>query len=879
MRKYLLKLGLIGVFLFSITNAFAQPSVTGYDPIQGATGVPVDKTLTLTFDEDIQFNSRGTYYVDIKYSTDRGEMFFDYFAINDGVPDPGLSINSNQLIINSPLTLNNDQKYYVLIQGGAIQNTLNEDYPGITSTTEWSFTAEAPPNPPIISALSPTDNATNVSLTNDLVVTFNENIVRGSGNMTIYNSDDSDFETIPASSTSKLTISNNQLIIDHSDFALSSGYYILMDAGFVKSESSDADFGGISSTDTWNFETESTFAFSSLSPSDDATDAILPQDLVITFPENIARGTGTMTIYNGDDSDFESFISSSTKLRIIGNQLRISHTDLVQGNDYYVQVPTGFVESAATGNDFEGITDAATWNFSTSNLNIWSGDSGTDWATSGNWGTGAFDSNYNVLIPAGSTNDPTITSSDNISLNDLYLEPGATLTQTGGSLSVSGTFTLASGTDINASYLPLGGTLPATIRAEQEISNAAASDNYFIASPVTGATKGAAGITDAIVYYDNPSNSYIYLNNDADVITNGRGHVTRNPSDIAFIGSPQAANTTINVERNADGGLGWNLVGNPFTASIDWSQITLTDVENSFWLWLNESGIYGTYNGFTGIGTVIELQDNGGIIPSNHSFWVKVNENDPDGAGSLDIPLSAMTINQNSYLKSTASSTKYPSLKLASNLNGQKDEFAVALVPEATAGNDKFDTEKKVSGSTVAVEIFTLVNNSKMAINGLPFDEEQLEIPVGFFSAATGKCQLSLSLNTLSEDQGVMLFDRSNGQYTDLSGGASYEFDVTSEGYVKDRFSLIISKATATSNEDINEPIEKTWFYSNKSEIIAYIGKLIEPRFKLVDINGRLLKSGRLNPQSRNTITVDQKGMVVLIVESAEGTNTFKTVF
>lgn len=876
MKNYLLRLGLIGVLILTSWNINGQT----FSPIDGATDVSTSPTLTITF------SAGSTVSLGSNKSIIISTLDFSH-QINLTTGNPPFSQKSDELQINqnvltidlSSSSLQYSETYFVYAETGAILvngfawNDLNNPF-----SPSWSFTTEAAPSPPTVTDLSPADNATNVSLTNDLAITFNENIARGSGTMTIYNSDGSDFETILASSTSKLTISNNQLIINHSDFSLSSSYYILMDAGFVKSASSDVDFGGISSSDTWNFTTESTFTFSSLSPADNATDAILPQDLVITFPENIVRGTGTMTIYNGNDSDFESFISSSTKLIIVGNELRISHSDLILGNNYYVQIPTGFVESASNGNDFEGIADKVTWNFSTSNLNIWSGDSGSDWSTSGNWDTGAFDTSYNVLVPANATNYPIITSSDNISLNDLYLEPGATLTQNGGSLAVSGTFTLASATDINASYLPLGGTLPATIRAEQKISNAVTSDNYFVASPVNGATKGAAGITDALVYYDNPSNSYIYLNNDADVIANGRGHVTRNPADIAFIGSPQAGTKTINVERNADGGLGWNLVGNPFTASIDWSQITLNDVDNSFWLWLNESGIYGTYNGFTGIGTVIELEGNGGILPSNHSFWVKVTEGDADGEGSLEIPVTAMTANQDSYLKS-ASTTKYPSLKLASDFNGKKDEFAVALVPEATANNDKFDTEKKVSGSTAAVEIFTLVGNSKMAINGLPFEQQQLEIPVGYYSAATGKCEFSLSLNTLSDDQTVVLFDQSNGQYTDLSSGASYEFDVNSEGYVKDRFSLIISNTTPTSIGEINDPSEKIWFYSNKSEIIAYIGKLIEPTYKLVDINGRHLKSGVLNPQSNNTITVDHKGMVIFIVESAEETNTFKTVF
>ena len=84
---------------------------------------------------------------------------------------------------------------------------------GLASTTEYSYKAYTTnvagtsygavftfttktPTPPIIIDLSPTDNATGVSIDTDLVLTFNENVVKDTGTITLYDAAD---DTVVAS--------------------------------------------------------------------------------------------------------------------------------------------------------------------------------------------------------------------------------------------------------------------------------------------------------------------------------------------------------------------------------------------------------------------------------------------------------------------------------------------------------------------------------------------------------------------------------------------------------------------------------------------------------------------------------------------------------
>ena len=110
--------------------------------------------------------------------------------------------------------------------------------------------------PPTITTLSPTNNATDITIDNDLEITFNENVTKGTGNITIYNALNDDIvETIAVTSDVVSIIDNVVTINPTTNFLKSNNYYIQVDDTVFKDEFGIA-FEGIVDTTTWSFATE-----------------------------------------------------------------------------------------------------------------------------------------------------------------------------------------------------------------------------------------------------------------------------------------------------------------------------------------------------------------------------------------------------------------------------------------------------------------------------------------------------------------------------------------------------------------------------------------------------------------------------------------------
>ncbi|GAF68402.1 unnamed protein product, partial [marine sediment metagenome] len=77
-----------------------------------------------------------------------------------------------------------------------------EDLAGNPMVTDTSTTFVVDTTAPVVDSLSPADGAANVNPSDNLQIDFSENVYEGSGDIVIYNSDDSVFETIAVADTS-----------------------------------------------------------------------------------------------------------------------------------------------------------------------------------------------------------------------------------------------------------------------------------------------------------------------------------------------------------------------------------------------------------------------------------------------------------------------------------------------------------------------------------------------------------------------------------------------------------------------------------------------------------------------------------------------------
>jgi methionine-rich copper-binding protein CopC len=106
---------------------------------------------------------------------------------------------------------------------------------------------------------------------------------------------------------------------------------------------------------------------STYSPADNATGVAVGADLVATFSEPIAKGTGNITIRNLTDGTAANIAVTDAQVTVSGATLTINPTaNLVAGKNYAIQIAATAIDDLA-GNSFAGITNDTAWNFGTVN--------------------------------------------------------------------------------------------------------------------------------------------------------------------------------------------------------------------------------------------------------------------------------------------------------------------------------------------------------------------------------------------------------------------------------------------------------------------------------------------------------------------------------
>ena len=181
--------------------------------------------------------------------------------------------------------------------------------------------------PPVPIVFSPAIGATGVSLSSNIIITFNGTVAKGTGNITLRanSAGGTAFSTIGVSSSS-VTISGGDVTIDPpSNIGSATTTFVVVDAGA---------FSGLTTTsvnaliNTYSFTTTS-FAFSSINPANGATAVGIDTNVTLTFTSPPTRGTGTITLRSGSTSGsvIETFdAASSGQISISGNDYIIDPT-------------------------------------------------------------------------------------------------------------------------------------------------------------------------------------------------------------------------------------------------------------------------------------------------------------------------------------------------------------------------------------------------------------------------------------------------------------------------------------------------------------------------------------------------------------------------
>lgn len=224
---------------------------------------------------------------------------------------------------------------------------------------------------PRVQALSPADNAASAGIGANLVITFDEAVKLGSGNIVILNADGSVFRTIAVNDDSQVSLNGNTVTIDPAvNLAGGRGYAVTVAAGAFTDLSGNA-FAGITGSTAWNFTTANTDTAApqvvALSPGDDATGVLVGANLVITFNEPVVAGSGNIVIRNSATGQVVRTIAanSANEVSINGGVVLVNPpADLSPNTAYSVSIDAGAFRDAA-GNAFAGLAGTSAWNFGT----------------------------------------------------------------------------------------------------------------------------------------------------------------------------------------------------------------------------------------------------------------------------------------------------------------------------------------------------------------------------------------------------------------------------------------------------------------------------------------------------------------------------------
>ena len=153
-------------------------------------------------------------------------------------------------ILSLSSNLDEDTEYYILIDSAAFN-----EFDGISSKTTLNFKTVDNNNPSLTSS-SPSDNASNVTVSSDIVLTFNEAVDAESGNIDIVNT--STGETIEIDVTGALLSGSGTTEITinpSSDLKHDTSYHVKIDSSAFDDAAGNS-YAGVSSTTTFNFSTK-----------------------------------------------------------------------------------------------------------------------------------------------------------------------------------------------------------------------------------------------------------------------------------------------------------------------------------------------------------------------------------------------------------------------------------------------------------------------------------------------------------------------------------------------------------------------------------------------------------------------------------------------
>ncbi len=415
----------------------------------------------------------------------------------------------------------------------------------------------------------------------------------------------------------------------------------------------------------------------------------------------------------------------------------------------------------------------------------WTGQLSSAWNTSGNWLSGEIPSaSTNVIIPSTPANQPQIVGEADCM--DIFIESNASLT----------IISDASGT---GTFIPNGSVVNnGTVNVERYFTGNDI-DWHLVSSPVSNALAGVF-LELYLQNYDEQTGLYTEIIDETTPLNAMEGYGLYSnlaaTNTVTFSGNINYGVLSRNFTADNDG---WNLMGNPYTSSIDWERISIpVEMSNEVhYIRASDGNNLSYVKGIGGTGSQ--------YIPPMQGFFIQANS-----AGSFALDNTVRTHSgSGNYYKDDID----PFVLTVTN-DIYSDDTWIHFNENAGEEHDGiFDAYKRVSSSNPDLpQIFSITSYDEyLSINGMPQTES---VKIGFTAVNSGI--YTIKANETMEGTGIQLEDLNTGTQSDLLSD-DYTFSYTS-GDDPARFVLHFAPLATHNYED---PEIKVYSYGRYAYIVV----------------------------------------------------------
>ncbi len=606
----------------------------------------------------------------------------------------------------------------------------------------------------------------------------------------------------------------------------------------------------------------------------------------------INGATGTLTLRARNFFAGGTFTCSAA-----GNTVKINYSSdplpSPTGNNYYdLIIVSPNTSLSATTNVARDFTINASGSISQNNqdLNI-----ARNFSRAGGWTPSATGT---VTMNGTAAQNITNSASSVMQFQKLTINNPTTVTLNSGSYEVYNTLTVSQGT-FNSNSRPITLKSDAATTAVIGNGNGTISGSFtlerYIAARAAGYSDMSSSVISSnftdwdnellLVYVYNPPSfypsaysydeslyDYVAVQNAGDALYQGVGYevyldsdgnqTTFNATTVNTVGTPTTGSVDISgtVTATVDG---WNLVGNPYHANLNWDLFQAVNSVNTGFQYYDEI-LQDFATGSTGSGE---------LLAPNQGFWIEYlggacsfQENQKSASTSSTFRSKEKIKNFTVRLKSVGGTTM---------TCGTEYRF----INDMSLANNMSMIKRPRTGAPI---LASLSNNKKLKITDLNTNENTLEIPLYFEVANDGIYSISPEniFNAIENGYScIQLIDHKTGKEISLTE-SEYQF-FASQNDQENRFSIKLSKTdceaqvslAVTSNIDINRNGDKTVVKFNFDE---------ESTARIVILNalGQEIVPATLAIAGKNIISVqmpnDYSGIYIVTVYSGNNSVTKK---